>query len=838
VDCSNCGPGVWALAHAGVSVIPADLLMEVSPTPDVHLGNTGRDSTTGSPPRSGRSGPASDTTESTAASSIPARSSPSIVHRHGPSVSACCDGEAGSNGLGVPKRQRAAGTLPPEVVTTGISVVQSPGDSPSLAGAGVLFSPQTMVDLTPSKSIKRVHINGDRELQRELDGIQRTLADQKGDWKQRMKALQQLQGIVLASSESTSFSGRDFAQHAVRIREPLVAQVQDLRSAIVREACSVLFLLAQVLGSDFEPFALAALPLLFKATFVAIAVIAESSFLCICAIVRECRTQRVLGALVEQHNSRNGTLRWRCTQALLLALQTYPVHAVDKHVEAVEAVVRRALEDARDEVRAAGRQCFWVFQELYEERGARLYTRLDGNKQKVLEEERPGKMRRDIGSLLSTPSSLVQQADSPTGLSRAVPLAVPDEVSRAGSGGTSQILQTPPNRNARQSSPPSSGARLPSKEKATRSVKAGEAAPLVNRGGASASLPRREVIMSRPLRSSSKTQRNVAKSAQPQAQNVKILDAPAADEGFDSGSAQPRVECDGETGNAAGNDLAAEVMHVPEQPFSPPPRTLTRGRCTDGAATSAALVKATDAAKDMPSADVSSRLSVEELVSGSAAPSRSTLRALALAARTEASTSWERHFSRALLMVLDSLECTEPQGLRETALLCLQEMVTYLPDHFADFAEVVAAKLFDLCRSVPQDKRVMSAADRTLERLLGVVDPTRALEILLPALSNGSVPLLQAMRTLPLVLQRLQLDRVIVLLDTLLPGVIKALADQSAEVRKGAVFCLVDMYFIVGDEVMVQLKKDLSPSQLKLVLLYIGRQQRERDEMSSSTQSA
>eukprot|EP00971_Amphidinium_carterae_P029059 571464-Amphidinium_carterae.1 len=70
-----------------------------------------------------------------------------------------------------------------------------------------------------------------------------------------MRRISDCQGIVLASSESTTFSGRDFAQHTARIREPLVAQVlmhsvgtfsallilssaqvQDLRSAIVREA--------------------------------------------------------------------------------------------------------------------------------------------------------------------------------------------------------------------------------------------------------------------------------------------------------------------------------------------------------------------------------------------------------------------------------------------------------------------------------------------------------------------------------------------------------------------------------------------------------------------------
>lgn len=213
---------------------------------------------------------------------------------------------------------------------------------------------------------------------------------------------------------------------------------------------------------------------------------------------------------------------------------------------------------------------------------------------------------------------------------------------------------------------------------------------------------------------------------------------------------------------------------------------------------------------------------------------RATLRALALAARTEGQKAWEKHFGRVLILVLDSLTQPQAQGVRETALSCLQELVVHQPTFFGDFAEVVASKLFEAYRSCDQaDKQTAAAIERTLERLIGVVESTRGLEILLPVVSSEGVPLLQAAtRLLSSVLQRMQPNRVLEQLDVVLPGVVVALGNPSSEVRKAAVFCLVDVYMILGEQVMPYLAKDLTPSQMKLVTIYIGRQQREREELN------
>lgn len=240
------------------------------------------------------------------------------------------------------------------------------------------------VDLRPSEDIEYIRCSSEKELSKEFDNVHKTLSDSRGDWKQRMGALRRLAALVMGSAMM-----EQFVPLALCLREPLINQVQDLRSAIVREACSVIYILVHALGPDFEPFALSLLPSLFKITFVTIQVIAESGYQCIRAVVGECRTHRVVGALLEQLGSRNATLRWRCAQAILLALQTHPVGAIERHIDAMEGAIRRCLEDARDDVRACGRRCFWAFRELFDERGARLFARLDGAKQRLLESERP-----------------------------------------------------------------------------------------------------------------------------------------------------------------------------------------------------------------------------------------------------------------------------------------------------------------------------------------------------------------------------------------------------------------------------------------------------------------
>lgn len=55
----------------------------------------------------------------------------------------------------------------------------------------------------------------------------------------------------------------------------------------------------------------------------------------------------------------------------------------------------------------------------------------------------------------------------------------------------------------------------------------------------------------------------------------------------------------------------------------------------------------------------------------------------------------------------------------------------------------------------------------------------------------------------------------------------QAFNNESADVRKAVVFCLVDVYLVLGDE-LTQHLEGLTTAQLKLVTIYINRTLKER----------
>merc|ERR1740121_2824234 len=108
----------------------------------------------------------------------------------------------------------------------------------------------------------------------------------------------------------------------------------------------------------------------------------------------------------------------------------------------------------------------------------------------------------------------------------------------------------------------------------------------------------------------------------------------------------------------------------------------------------------------------------------------------------------------------------------------------------------------------------------------------------MPVINTEAAPLLQlAMRLLSTVLQRIPSEELLEQLNAMLPSVVAAFSNPNPDVRKAAVFCLVDIYMSLGEQAMPHLIQDLTPSQVKLVTIYIGRQQREREELSRNDPS-
>ena len=106
-----------------------------------------------------------------------------------------------------------------------------------------------------------VPIYSERELSAEFDKLGEQLRH-ASDWAVRSAALRRLQSLVLGGACEYS----SFTSHLKALREPLVAQCSELRSSLVREACSALVLISSTLREAFEPFCVEYFPPLLKQT--------------------------------------------------------------------------------------------------------------------------------------------------------------------------------------------------------------------------------------------------------------------------------------------------------------------------------------------------------------------------------------------------------------------------------------------------------------------------------------------------------------------------------------------------------------------------------------------
>ncbi|CAE7572983.1 CLASP [Symbiodinium sp. CCMP2456] len=716
-----------------------------------------------------------------------------------------------------------------------------------------------------------------RELAREMDRLQRSL-EKRDDWAERCRALKRLQGLVMGSSQLEGF-----VPALLRLRELLLAQVTDLRSALVREACVALRLLAEAFGGEIEVLAAAALPVLLRSTSVTILVIAESCFRCACAIVGACQAPRVVQALLEPVSARSGVQRHRGLQVLLLALQSHPTERLERLAEPLQKAIRDGLEDAREEVRGSARQCFWAFTQKFEERGLRFLALLDPARQRQLKAEAPtGEgLRRSPGgpkaatSLRARSASQKRAADNEA---QRRPLA---DVTASTSQEKRMLLRSASQKLMAKDRQPISDL---SKQRPQRSsagkLEGGESEIQPSAQRAPQRLPSEPEAEPRGPEeawpsSPSPRHARAEPAAEPKAEwppsMEQLVDACLKGSGADAlvealqpekPQARPKashalralhmalLEANGPAAQLAAVELldrlltgselvrdaiadkcvAAPLMAAlarcavahraakrvlgrwfvcdePPPPPAPSPKPnaaglpLRRGRVQPESSEKEALPSLTALLASRPCTEAS------------------TLRALAAAAKAEDEETWRSQGGRVLILALNALTSSgSAREVQDASVLCIQEMILHHPACVADYAEVVASKFFEVSGRAGPDRKLTVGLARALDHLLASIEPLRALEILLPQVSQNFDLLCAALR-------RLRPEQILEHLDVIVAPIVAAAETDSAEMRKAAIFSLVDLYLIMGEDVMSYFRQELSPSQLKLVTLYAERQQ-------------
>ncbi|KAI4341617.1 hypothetical protein MLD38_026316 [Melastoma candidum] len=157
---------------------------------------------------------------------------------------------------------------------------------------------------------------------------------------------------------------------------------------------------------------------------------------------------------------------------------------------------------------------------------------------------------------------------------------------------------------------------------------------------------------------------------------------------------------------------------------------------------------------------------------------------------------WAKYFNQILTIVLGVLDCADPT-IRELALSLIIEMLKNQKIMMEDSVEIVIEKLLHVTKdSVP---KVSNDAEHCLSVVLCQYDPFRCLSVIVPLLvAEDEKTLVVCINCLTKVMGRLSLDELTAQLPSFLPVLFEAFGNQSADVRKAVVFCLVDIYIMLG----------------------------------------
>ena len=239
------------------------------------------------------------------------------------------------------------------------------------------------------------------ELEANLHSLSVILQDTTShEWDSRIAALSQLQSIALGCQLTATLPL--LVQHFRPLRQPLCQQIGDLRSSVVRSACSTLSTIAQLCGHSFSDECDAVIPALLRLVAVSVAVIAQSGDECVRAMLRFCSPTRGLTAIVEAARGNSSAVtRARAMEYIVLWLEERKRRVYEEAAgctadegrweAALEGLIRDKLADKTDSVRVAARKAAVLYCRLWEDSGRRLLDGLDDKVRRLVDDER----RRD-----------------------------------------------------------------------------------------------------------------------------------------------------------------------------------------------------------------------------------------------------------------------------------------------------------------------------------------------------------------------------------------------------------------------------------------------------------
>ncbi|XP_020079822.1 CLIP-associated protein-like isoform X2 [Ananas comosus] len=194
------------------------------------------------------------------------------------------------------------------------------------------------------------------------------------------------------------------------------------------------------------------------------------------------------------------------------------------------------------------------------------------------------------------------------------------------------------------------------------------------------------------------------------------------------------------------------------------------------------------------------------------------LHQLAEVLKTSEHSAMAKCVNQILTVMLEMLDDPD-SSVKDLALSLSLEMLTKQKKVMEDSIDTVIPKLIHATKDVVV--KVAHQAESCLIIVLTEYDPLRCLVGIAPLLiSDDETILIVSINSLIKIVTRLSQEELIAHLPAFLPSLVEAFSNQSTDVRKTALFCLVDIQTMLGEEAFLPYLDRFNSTQRQLITFY------------------
>ncbi|OAF69135.1 hypothetical protein A3Q56_03120, partial [Intoshia linei] len=239
--------------------------------------------------------------------------------------------------------------------------------------------------------VNKLHFNK-KQLEILLNSNQKDLARTNHNfWNERLESLVQLRSITFSvyDSENRDIACVNFMNSSLRsIALNIISTLTDNRSQLIIESTITIAYMAKMIKSKFEIVAEIMITSLIS-TLANVKCNADASRTCLMYVFENVCSVRLFNALVTSTDCRNPIIHKEVARFLYIILKIWPKSILSKCQHSkISDLIEKFMNDSDQEARRIGRKCFFLVKSFFIPKLTdKLYNKLDESKRKILVRE-------------------------------------------------------------------------------------------------------------------------------------------------------------------------------------------------------------------------------------------------------------------------------------------------------------------------------------------------------------------------------------------------------------------------------------------------------------------